>query len=41
MKEVGLTEAEVLQASFESKNIEHFSIVEDKRAVGLLFGYKD
>jgi len=41
MKEVGLTEAEILQASFQSKNIRRYSIVDKQtnRAIGLLFAY--
>ena len=41
MKEVGLTEAEILQASFKSKKIKRFSIVDKQtnRALGLLFAY--
>ncbi len=43
MKEVGLTEEEILHASFKSEHIERLSIVAkgSKRAVGLLFGYRD
>lgn len=43
MKEVSLTEAEILQASFKSNHIERFNIVDknSKRAIGLLFGYQD
>jgi|GEM_PF-4752365 len=43
MKEVGLTETEILQASFKSEHIERSSIVdkESNRAVGLVFGYRD
>jgi len=43
MKEVGLTEAEILQASFKSKRIERLNIVDEKskKATGLLFGYQD
>jgi hypothetical protein len=43
MKEVGLTETEILQASFKSKHIERSSIVDKQtnRAVGLLFSYRE
>jgi hypothetical protein len=43
MKEVGLTETEILQASFKSKHIKRSSIVDEQtnRAVGLLFGYRE
>jgi hypothetical protein len=46
MDKVGLTEAEILQASFDSKHVERFSVTEKgsdgvTRAVGLVFGYKD
>jgi hypothetical protein len=43
MKEVGLTETEILQASFKSKHIERSSIIdkETNRAVGLVFGYRE
>ena len=43
MKEVGLTESEILQASFKSKHIERFSILDKNsgRAIGLLFGYRE
>ena len=43
MKEAGLTEAEILQASFKSKHIERLSIKDPNsgRAIGLLFGCRD
>jgi hypothetical protein len=43
MKEVGVTEEEILQASFHSKHIKRYvSVDEDTgRANGMMFGYQD